>query len=151
MMKIRINFLTGIVISIIWVVGATLVFVVYSFTEPVQMVTDNYYAEDLRYQEQIDKKARAIALQDRPSIISKPGAGIEINYPPAIVEEGPKGDILLYRPSNQDLDKRLVLELDSNGKQFIPANSLTPGYWELKLEWEVDGLKYLIEEAIVVS
>ena len=146
----RVNWGTGIVITFIVFMAITLSTVVYLMNQDVDLVADNYYEKEIKYQQQIDKVERTSLLEEKPSIIYD-GNAVTIGFPSKLMNKELTGEIFCYRPSSPLLDFKVVMQLDENGKQIIPAEKLEKGYWRFMLDWKFDGKDYYNEEMIFIN
>src|SRR5690606_6670306 len=107
MMMKKINWGTGIVISIIIFMIISVSMMLIFINQKVDLVTENYYEKTLVYQEQIDIKKRTAELKEDVEI-NYDGNNINIIFPKSILNEISSGEIYFYRPSdsNQDLDRK---------------------------------------------
>lgn len=111
------------------------------------LVSKDYYAKEIAYQEDIDKMANTAALPE-PIKLIRNGDELELRFPQVL--SGAKGNILFYRPSNADLDFALSLDLDSKSIQTFDISKLANGLWVIKMDWSMDGKGYQKEEKIVI-
>ena len=61
-----------------------------------------------------------------------------------------KGNIQLYRPSNKKFDFNTQIAL-TNSEIIIPQKKLLKGRWDVNMEWQYEGKKYLTKEVIYVN
>jgi hypothetical protein len=118
--------------------------------QDVSLVTDDYYQQELKYQDQIDKIERTNALSEKPAI-DFDGLGVNISFPKLLIEKNVVGKIHFYRPSDPGLDFALPISLNSEGIQLISTKQLAAGYWRLKLNWMMNGKEYYNEKAIIIN
>ena len=64
---------TGILIVIIIFMTLTITTVVYLMNQDVDLVTDNYYAKEIKYQQQIDRMNRTNEMDEELKINSEDG------------------------------------------------------------------------------
>ena len=125
----------------------TLGFVFFAMNQRVDLVTDNYYEKELKYQDQIDKLQRTKSLNKKTDIrVLDKSVLIKFALPPD--KNIQKDYILLYRPSDPSKDVKLPVSADSLGVQVIPAEKLQKGFWKVKLSWTSSGAEYY-EESIL--
>ena len=148
--KINWNWGTGIVTGIIIFILVTVTMTVIFMNQDVNLVTDKYYENSLKYQDEIDKQSRSIALKEEVEINFK-GQEINILFPEDYNNKNISGEIYFYRPSNPSLDFKLPLLLNESSSQIIPTQRLEKGFWRLKLNWTMDGNGYYNEKAITVE
>jgi hypothetical protein len=58
--------------------------------------------------------------------------------------------VLLYRPSNKKFDFNTQIAL-TNSSLLIPQKKLVKGRWDVNMEWQYEGKKYLTKEVIYVN
>ncbi len=123
--------------------------VVLSSRQKVDLVTDDYYAEEIRYQERIDESGRASALS-APIQYSIAQGLLTVRFPKEFEGKKISGEFLLYCPSDDKKDIRSNIETTGNEiKVTIPeANK---GAHVIKVKWKADGLTYYFEENIFIQ
>ncbi|MDZ7613910.1 MAG: FixH family protein [Flavobacteriaceae bacterium] len=105
-MKIKWNWGTGIVIAMALFMVFILQFVYRASMvakNEHSLVTEDYYKEEIHYQEEIDKVNKANALKENISIVHK-GNGFMIQFPKDINAESLSGTVYFKRLSNEKLD-----------------------------------------------
>ena len=111
----------------------------------IHLVTQNYYEEEIKYQERIDKIANAADLGYKVFNYQVQDKTVGLNLPPNAV-----GVLHLFRPSDARLDRKFDVAIES-GKAFtVNLSDLKPGYWRMKLTWEEGGKEYYLEERITI-
>ena len=142
-----------------WPFGIVLTFVIFiaglatavgiAVTHRDSMVNENYYEQELKYQSQIDGKARA--LQSGASINYDSVAGKIIVQLPASQEAAkPFGKIELYRPSSPDMDRVVDFSPSAEGSQVVDTARLAAGSWAVRVKWNAGGQDYFLEQKIAV-
>ncbi|MGI9547922.1 MAG: FixH family protein, partial [Flavobacteriaceae bacterium] len=132
----KINWGTGIVLAFIGFIGFILYFVVIANTDQKadhNLVTDEYYQEELAYQQEIDAVSNAINYASQFKF-EKSEDGLLISVPEVVRQQNAEGTVSLYRPSNKHLDFNLDISL-SNSHLLIPDNRLLGGRWDIKIRW----------------
>jgi len=114
--------------------------------ESNELVTDNYYEKELVYGEVLDKKKNADTMRIPVQIIQNADA-LKIVFPKYIKDI--KGSITLYKPDNQNLDKKFSLTPDSLGVQRI--DQLIPGRWNISIDWKTDNIAYFMEKSLTIK
>ncbi|TPG43966.1 FixH family protein [Flavobacterium pectinovorum] len=148
----KINWGTGIVIAF----ALFMTFILY-FVFEVQsnskydndLVVEEYYKHDSHFQDEMARIQNAHDLQQKPSITYSEN-GVKIAFPNIYENDKVKGNVLLYRPSNKkfDFDTQIAL---INSSLLIPQKKLIKGRWDVNMEWEYKGTKYLSKEVIYVN
>lgn len=126
-----------------------LTLVVKSSREKVDLVTADYYAQELRYQERIDAISRTASL--RPVVEAGFAEGyVEFLLPADHVSHIQSGTVRMYRPSDSALDRTYALSPSDSGAVRIADPSWKSGYYVLQAEWTADGKTYFYEKSIRV-
>jgi nitrogen fixation protein FixH len=149
-MKKPMSWGTGIAIFIIGFLILNVIFVFFAFGEKVDLVTDNYYAQELIYQEEIDKQNNSAVLKDKIQFIASESSVI-FKFPTELSANYLKGEVHFYRPSNSSFDQKFALELNNLGEFVIPTSSLKKGFWKIKLNWQHKGEKFYKEEKVFIN
>lgn len=113
-----------------------------------EMVTDNYYEEELKYQDVIDAKGKADQLQEKP-VYSQDKKGIKITFPKDYDNSNATVKFVLNRTDDQNLDIHKSVQLDINKSFLIPAQVLTPGNYTLRLSWTKDKKDYRLDYDVI--
>ena len=111
------------------------------------LVSDDYYGDELKYQVDIDKLKNSNTLTTNISY-EKTEEGLIIKFPEDIDYKKITGHMFLYRPSNKQLDFETLISL-SDSYLLIPDERLVDGRWNIKIDWQYNGKSYLFKEAIV--
>jgi hypothetical protein len=146
----RINWGTGIVLAFIGFIAFIMYFVINMNVNKKydhDLVTEDYYKEELNYQNSIDKETSSRALKDNITW-KKTEAGLLLKFPEEFNSEDITGKVFLYRPSNKQLDFETTISL-SNHNLLIPDNRLLDGRWNIYVDWQYNKKAYLFKEEIV--
>jgi len=127
-------------------------FAVTAVRQNMDLVRDDYYEADLRYQNQIDRLNRTALLADETAIeFHTADRTIELRLPSGHGARQPSGSIQIYRPSDAALDRQIKLATDPTGAQRIDAREMVSGLWKLKITWQVGGEEYFVDRVVVIS
>jgi len=126
-------------------VVAILSVVAFSFTQDVNIISEDYYQQELAYESQITKIKNTESLVEKPTLVLK-GNYVELVFP---TDLKPKGNILFFRPSDGSKDKRVAISLGANSQQQIDFSTEITGLWRAKLNWAQEGKQYYQEFIIV--
>jgi len=110
----------------------SLIYMYQSQDNSFDLVTEEYYEEEISFQDQIDAQNRLNKLANQPKIIVN-SIGILIQFPEELKES--TGKILLRHPSQKEKDIAMDLNLNSNNEQIIPALKLHKATYLLRLNW----------------
>ncbi|MBK8876098.1 MAG: FixH family protein [Bacteroidetes bacterium] len=129
--------------------GLIIYFVTRSMNEKVDLVTPDYYAQELKFQDKIESINRNNELTSALSI-DYSDAGIIITYPSDLQNKTITGAINIFRPSDKSKDQTIEITPDKEMKQTINTTSLSKGMYRIKVDYEVDGSGYYSEKQIVI-
>lgn len=146
----KIHWGAGLAVVFVIFAAGILVMVRISMKREVDLVSDDYYQQELRHQDQIDRQKRSNELPEHASVGVSPSA-VSFRLPKAFVPESISGTLTFYRPSDRHKDFMVALKLDSTNTQFIPTSSLQRGLWRVKVRWTHGHQDYYHEEAIVIQ
>ncbi|MFP3596276.1 FixH family protein [Chryseobacterium sp. SIMBA_029] len=113
-----------------------------------EMVTDNYYEEELQYQDVIDAKKRADNLQEKPTY-SQDTSGIKIVFPKGYNNSNTTVKFVLNRTDDQNLDIKKSEQLNADQSILIPAKVLKAGNYTLRLTWTKDKTEYRLDYDVI--
>ena len=143
----KINWGTGIVIGFIVFIGFILFLVITMVnTSHHDLVTKDYYQDELQYQDEIDAEENANKLSINVQSKRTP-EGYLLIFPENLDLKKIKGNVFLYRPSNKLLDFDLPLVL-SETNLLIPDKRLLEGRWNITVKWEYEGVPYIYRDKI---
>ncbi len=147
----KINWGTAIVIAFVLFISFILFFVIKASTDKkydYHLVSEQYYQDELKYQEDIDKYNNTKRLGIEITL-KKTLEGIEINFPNSFQTENIQGNVSLYRPSNQSLDKYIPFVLSERSTLLIPDQMLVDGRWDIKISWSQNNKEYLYKKEFI--
>ena len=145
----KINWGTGIVLAFVAFISFILYFVVRMSMDDSanhDLVTDDYYKQELAYQNEIDASNSASKMNAKLKI-KKSVDGLTVVFPEQFDPKKIKGLVSLYRPSNKHLDIDFPISL-SNTHLLIPDNSLVGGRWDITVKWTYEGKTFLHKEKL---
>lgn len=145
----KISWGTSIVLAIISFIAFIMFFVVTMITNKDydhDLVVEEYYKNELTFQEQLDKTRNATKLSENISL-KKTTDGLVITFPEELIYNDITGNVFLYRPSNKQLDSEIPLSLSSH-QLLVPDKSLLGGRWNIIIDWKYQDEKYYFKEDI---
>ena len=117
---------------------------------PVNLVTSEYYKDELSYQDVIDATKNANALSTKASVVQVV-SNITIQLPEEMKEHAVKGSVLFYCPSNIANDRHMDLSVDDQARQEIDIKKFAHGAYTVKIEWNDNEKHYYAERALNIS
>ena len=146
----KINWGTGITITIILFIGFIMYFVIKMSSDSsynYDLVTEKYYQKELVYQQKIDASKNAAALGEKLTV-EKTNKGLTLIFPSKLDPTKIKGKVFLYRPSDKQLDFEIPISL-LNKYLLVPDKSLLDGRWNIIVECTHLGKEYIFKEEVV--
>ncbi len=138
-----------ILVFIIFAAGI-ITLVTKSMQTRIDMVTADYYAEELKFQQVIDGQRNAGRLSS-PVSVRQQGNLVLITFPEELRNVPVKGQAHFYRPSDSRQDFTAPLTMDNEGKITVPGEHLQKGNYHVKLQWEQGGAAYFQETQIFIQ
>lgn len=146
----KFNWGTGIVLAFILFISFIMYFVISMNMNKKykhDLVTEEYYQQELEFQNDIDKEKNALSLIQNIQL-EKSEKGLVVMFPKGIDFKEVTGKVFLYRPSNKQLDFETTISL-SDYNLLIPDKRLLDGRWNIKIDWQYKGISYLYKKEIV--
>jgi nitrogen fixation protein FixH len=126
-------------------------FMVYNcFKVPVNLVSKEYYKDELAYQDVIDGKNRLTALGSDVTLSEQENV-IMLQLPAEMIAQSVTGNVWFYCPTRATQDLKIPLQTDVNGRQFIDRDSLMPGNYQVKIDWKSGADNYYSEQRFTVK
>ena len=144
----KINWGTGIVIAFVLFMSFILYFVFKVQSNDKydnELVVEKYYQKERTFEKDLEKEKNAQDLTDKLVVENLP-EGIKITFPKSYDFKAIEGKVSLYRPSSQKLDFDVPISL-SSPYLLIPKSNLASGLWDISIDWEYDGVKYLNKDS----
>jgi hypothetical protein len=132
----------------VYVIGI-LIFVGFSLTQDINLISTDYYPQGIDFQTKIDKIKNTYTLKEKVVISQKSGI-VQVQFPEGMRNDV-NGSIIFYRPSNSDNDLRSDIKLDDTGLQTFKSDKLIKGRYAIKIDWTHQDKAYYQEEAIYLS
>lgn len=136
----------GIALAYTLFVAGMVGMVIKSTSYDHSLVADDYYAKDIAYQQQYDKMANSLALEDDLDIRLEKDGMIALEFPDNLGEI--RGQIHFFCPSDSKLDFLLPVRTRADRTQRVPADKLKKGLWRVKVSWEASGTAFYKEETL---
>lgn len=118
-----------------------------SFQTDFELVSKNYYQEELEYQKVIDANQNREALQT-PVRIERTAELVRVVLPAEMNDKELAGAIYFYCPANGKQDRSFPIQAVTTD---IPLQQLVKGGYVVKTSWTADGKSYHQEQNWVVK
>jgi hypothetical protein len=122
----------------------TLVFV--SVREDINLVSKEYYQEELAYQKKLDKMNNAGELNEQPAITAEKG---KVSIAFGIMDRIEKGELKMFRPSDSKLDQKFDILPAAGNTRVFALSRWEPGLYRASITFTMGGKDYHFEKLIV--
>jgi len=146
----KINWGTGITITIVVFMLISFWLIYFSFNQEVNLVRDDYYEAEVKHDEQTETINRTNNLTN-PLKISVDASSVLIKFPVDAENTKISGEIMFYRPSDRNLDFTVNIDPDTSNQQIVNTEKLLKGMWKVNVYWNIDSVKYYNEQIIMVQ
>jgi hypothetical protein len=114
------------------------------------LVTPDYYAKELQYQQRLDRLKNSHALEQQPAWqVSKDV--VVILFPDKQAAQQVKAEILFYNTAEAKKDIKINCLPDSTGLCLVDAKQLQHGAYKLHIDWSAGGVDYYNEGIINIQ
>lgn len=141
----------AIVTAMVLFMGYIAMFVYKAMRQDVDLVSKNYYEQEIAYQDHIDMVGRTKAAGDVAIRYKPESQAILLQLPESFAGQRINGQVNLFRPSDDQLDQELALQLGRDQSQLIEADKLEKGLWKVRVNFSAGEETYYTEETIQVK
>lgn len=143
------NFGGKIVILYLSFVALILTLVFNCYSMDVDLVSSDYYAQEINFQQKINATNNE---KDLKSSITHAinGKSIVLSIDSALLSNDFKGTVTFFRPSDSKKDVSLKMNFINN-EQVIDAKNLIHGAYKLQLSWTSNQKNYFKEDVIFIN
>lgn len=117
--------------------------------QKIDLVTDHYYEEELKFQGKIDKIQRATALAE-PLSWEITESGLQMQYPAVFADSTLSGHIRMYCPSDSRNDRQFAIRA-KNGRQTVTLAQIPSGRYKIQVDWKSGNETYWNEGVVVIG
>lgn len=141
----------GVKITILYLsfVALILTLVFMCFRQNVELVSKDYYAQEIKFQDKINATNNEKNLTGSINH-SVNGKQIILTIDSTLAAEDFQGTINFFRPSDSSKDFQVKMNF-TNNEQVINGNELIHGTYKLQLSWVSNKTNYFKEEVIFIN
>ena len=114
-----------------------------------ELVSKDYYGDELRYQDKIDGVNNANKLSGVK--VTEDVADVSIQLPKELNGSALTGEAWFYCANNASNDRKIPLNISDSGTMLIAKNKLAKTKYLLKLTWESGKEKFYNEQSVEVK
>ena len=115
-----------------------------------ELVTKEYYKDELVYQNVIDGTNNANKLATVTTVTASDDR-IEVALPGEMKALNVQGKVWFYCASNAENDRHFELKPDASGSQSFAKKDFSPGNYLVKVQWEKSGEHFYSEQHLTVN
>lgn len=142
------NFGGKIVILYLSFVTLIVSLVVLCFRQDVELVSSDYYDQEIRFQDKINASNNEKQLENSiQHIVFK--NEIILRADSSLLTQDFAGTVKFFRPSDSKMDKEVALKFVNN-EQKISSGILSHGTYKLQISWVSNYKPYFKEEVIFI-
>jgi len=134
---------TGFVILIVTLVTMAM-------NQKVELVSKDYYEQELRFQDRINKSNLSKSLEIPLTWEVKQGM-LQLNFPEQFKNRKIDGSIYFFRPSDEAFDKTVSIPNSDSVTRNISTSQLKKGLYKIQISWKVDSDEFYNEGFINVN
>jgi len=132
------------------VFGCGIFYLVYrSMKVETDLVSKEYYKDEIAYQQVIDGANSASQLRSNAQVVLQ-GDKIILQLPDEMKNEKVSGKAWFYCAADAKKDKHLSLQVNADAMQLIEKSFLAPGNYTVKLNWESNQKQYYSERTLII-
>lgn len=137
---------------IVFILFGTLIgYLVYrSVTTNFDLVSKEYYKDELAYQQVIDGTKRAGELSSAVAVVQD-NDSLVIRFPEEMKRGSIKGQAWFYYAPDMRRDRKLPLETTGNTEVKFSRSIFIPGNYTVKISWENNGEQYYSEQKATIE
>lgn len=126
-------------------------FVYKAMNQDVDLVSKDYYEQEIKFQDQIDRIGRTKAAGDVAIRYEAEAQRLLLQLPDTFKGKAVSGEVHLFRPSNDQLDQEHPLQLGRDLSQLIETSELEKGLWKVRVSFAAENETYFAEQTIQVK
>ena len=113
----------------------------------VELVSADYYQQELAYQQRITAESRTAALAAPVQIVAA-NDRLHIQLPAALAGQTIKGEVRFFRPADARLDFSVPFQPAADRTQTLNLGQLPRGHWRVRLNFTANDQAYFVEEVL---
>lgn len=129
--------------------GMIVYMAVQSMNTRYELVSNEYYKDELQYQQVIDGASRANQLSSKATVTQQ-NDELVIQLPAEMQQKTITGSLWFYNATDSKKDKKMALQVNDHGTQIIDRRLFLRGNYTVKLSWESNGETYYSEVPVTI-
>lgn len=142
----------AVIAAFVIFIAATAGLVTMACSQKMDLVSKDYYEQELQFQTHLDGLRHADQLTSPAAVRYDSSTRLlTLSFPPEHARASFHGQVQFYRPSASSLDQRLDLHPDPLGQQQIDTSRLPAGLWKVRVQWNVGNKDFVIEKSLLFA
>ena len=127
-----------------------MLFLVFSaFQQTFDLVAEDYYGKELKFEEQMTKQANQQQIKE-PVTYTMSGSRLSIQFPTQLSGKTISGKILFFRPSDAKKDLLVQIHCSENGVQEFLIEQFSKGMYRIQIDYLAGNTTYYSEQTIMI-
>ncbi|MEM9050900.1 MAG: FixH family protein [Bacteroidota bacterium] len=114
-----------------------------------ELVTEDYYAKELAYQEKIDA-GKNLAQSAFNVEVRKVDGKLKLLFDQLPVGHNLKGEVKFYKPDNELMDQTYPIELKAESQEMDLVSEGKYGRYKVQVSFELDGKQFYKEQELML-
>ena len=121
-----------------------------SISQKVDLVSKDYYEQELQFQNKINLMDRTRLLSEQLSWQVQ-NDELVLDFPDQFKGQQTSGKVFFFRPSDAVLDKNFELQTGTLNTKSMSIKKLKSGLYKIQINWEVENIQYYNEGFIQIK
>ena len=143
----KLNWGSGIAIFLTLFIGFILTLVVKAHQTESDLYAEDYYDQEVNYQQTIDSKSRGNFYSDQFTLSITNNGEVLVGHPEWIKQKE-NAKIVFYRANNAALDRVFSFSNAQNGVMVLNRTHFENGQYDVRIEWVNDGKEFQVDKQI---
>lgn len=145
------NWGKGIIVAFVLFFGVIFTLAYISMNTEFSLVADNYYEQELAYEDQLVRIRNVNNLAEKPEFsIDRSALKVRLQFPESLAQGIKEGKVKFYRASSSRHDKEEALILDKEFGFEQDIAQFVIGAWKIQLSWTDGENEYYKEIDFVI-
>lgn len=131
-------------------VGFMTFMVISAFRQNFDLVAEDYYAKEIRFQDQIEKEANQQALKE-PLMCIVIDENVVIKFPSEFADKSIEGEVLFFNPADAGKDFKVNIKTLHGGVYTLNKALLKKGFYHVQIDYSVVGKQYYAEKTLKIQ
>lgn len=142
----------GIKITLLYAgfVALVICMVTMAMRQKVDLVASDYYEQELKFQDKINKTNNSNELKEPLTWEVKEGE-LLVKFPSQFENQKISCSIYFFRPSDAALDETITISNYTDLVQHISTRQLKKGLYKMQINWEANKVEYYNEGIIQIN